>query len=737
MKYRSLVIHIVLSVVLVYLFFSKLIPDLNHIYFSQGGDGFRTYFGMYYHAKYDSTSYRLDGMNYPYGEMMDFTDCQSPIANTIRFISKNIVDITEYTTGINNGLMLFSILLASIFLFLILIRLKLPGWYSSIVALSIVFLSPQIQRLGGHFSLSWMFWIPLSIYLLMVFDNKRSYLISLLICLFATFAGAMHFYFLAFWLFLFGPYWLYRWMWHRDYRFQKSDLIHLFIQVLLPFFLLQLNLIVNDTVTDRTANPWGFYAYRGHFATVFLPLNKLYVPIAGSLSFAKKFDWEAFCYIGMVASVGFFILIFKWISSFIKTKKVGSVTNNKLLDFLFWISFLVLLFSFGLPFILGLDKLRQIIGPLGQLRGVARFGWMFYFVINIVVFRQIYHTFLRGKGKPIWKQILGFIFLFFFSFEAWAFSWNYQNLLNNTIPEIENHNSLNFHDFCRSQIKPSEFQAVLPLPYFHIGSESSWLEPACDIMKLSFIVSMETGLPNIGVAAARTSLSQSYKNIELVRTPWERYRVTESYKNNKALLLTVVNCEKLSIDEKRLIENATPIGEYQNLKFYKLPFDSLKMIPKKYHYPKRYSIMINSISTPNDSMNAISFVSRTGNLNKTDDYRQGVIATSDFQRIFEAPIKLDPNKKCYLRFWVEDYDHDMVARTPLLIIQSAPDHKTIEEKYSDIFRHIRAINNRWALIEIPLEVKQKDEIIKLLIKNPELKKKQLFFDEFSVSQIEF
>lgn len=58
-------------------------------------------------------------MNYPYGEMVLFTGNQSAIANTIKFISENITDISLYTIGIVNLLMLFSIVIAALFIFLI------------------------------------------------------------------------------------------------------------------------------------------------------------------------------------------------------------------------------------------------------------------------------------------------------------------------------------------------------------------------------------------------------------------------------------------------------------------------------------------------------------------------------------------------------------------------------------------------------------------------------------------
>jgi hypothetical protein len=418
-------------------------------------------------------------------------------------------------------------------------------------------------------------------------------------------------------------------------------------------------------------------------------------------------------------------------------RKAGSITGNRLNDFLFWSSFLVLLFSFGLPFTLGLDKLRQFIGPLGQLRGVARFGWLFYYVINIVVFTKIYFAFFEGKENNVWKKVLVFVFLGIFAFEGWSYSGKYQYLLLNSIPEYDGNDDSNLGFYCKSNINPSEYQAVLPLPYFHIGSESIWIESECDIMKLSFIVSMKTGLPNIGVMAARTSISQTYKNIELVRTPWKKFKVTESYSNKKAILLTVSNCDKLNADEKRLVDNAIWIGEHQNLKFYKLTLDSLNAIPSKYNYPEKYKAITDSIVYNTDSSNNGGYFFSTENFSKQEHEQQGVIMNRDFQRIMEAQVRLDPSRKCFLRFWVKDYDHDLIARTQLLVIQSTPTHQTLEEKYSDIFRHIRSFNDNWALIEIPIEPKQGDEIIKLLIKNPALSGKQLFFDEYSVSQFEF
>jgi hypothetical protein len=105
------------------------------------------------------------------------------------------------------------------------------------------------------------------------------------------------------------------------------------------------------------------------------------------------------------------------------------------------------------------------------------------------------------------------------------------------------------------------------------------------------------------------------------------------------------------------------------------------------------------------------------------------------QTIIEAPLKLDVAQNLYIRFWVKDYANDMIARTHLLVIQSSYDHQTLHQKYTDIFRHIRALNGNWALVEIELQPKQKNQIIKVLFSNPTLAGANLYFDDISVSQL--
>jgi len=722
MKIRHLFPVILLTLLILLFLFRGIISDLNSTYFSATGDGLKSYYCAIYHARIDSSVAHFEGMNYPWGESMMFTDGQPPLANCVRFIDQHLFPCADKMVGIFNFMMVFSILLSAIFLFLIFRKYKMPVWYATLIAIGITFLAPQIGRLPGHFSLAWIFWIPLMILLIIEMTEKQKWWKSIVFGVVALVASLMHMYFFLFAVALIGVYWFDKLFIHRTNRKFWIELLHFFIQIILPYLIIHLTMM--DNRTDRTMFPYGFYAYRGYPGSVFLPVNKWYVPFLSELHFIRKYSWESLAYVGIIASSGFWVIFFGWMKGlFRKSEKSKSITGSQSLDVVFWASFALLLFSFGLPFILGLDKLRNSIGFLSQLRGVGRFVWLFYFIINIIVWIKLYHYLTRFK-KPFLGYGLMAVFIVILGFEAWDYSKNNVAFVNNKVPELNDPRNQLAENEWVNKIDKNEFQAILPLPYFHIGSESTWIEAKCDMAKQMYIVSLKTGLPCSGVMMGRTSLEQTYKNLEFCLTPWEYYRVIEEYPNQKPLLLMVAKCDELNNDEKRLAKNASFLTSSVHFDLYSLTIDSLRAIPGKYNFPALYNTMIDSVEKGADSLLTSVYL---------DKAIREVRVSRKFQRIMEVPTGADTTQILYLRFWMKNIDHDMVARTQLLIIQSDTTHQTLAEKYSDIFRHIRSINGEWTLVEIPLESKQPNEIIKLLIKNTELSGKMLFFKEFSIT----
>jgi len=124
---KGLALIIVLTFGALCLFYGSLIPVLNEVYFSASGDGLQSYVNMQYHIRYDDSYLWCRSMNYPYGEHIFYTNCQPLISNTIKLLDELGIDLSGYTTGIVNGLLILSIALASVLLYLIFAELGV-GW---------------------------------------------------------------------------------------------------------------------------------------------------------------------------------------------------------------------------------------------------------------------------------------------------------------------------------------------------------------------------------------------------------------------------------------------------------------------------------------------------------------------------------------------------------------------------------------------------------------------------------
>jgi hypothetical protein len=324
--------------------------------------------------------------------------------------------------------------------------------------------------------------------------------------------------------------------------------------------------------------------------------------------------------------------------------------------------------------------------------------------------------------------LLGLI-LAFFLFEGLNYSKNNIALINNHVEALDDSGNEMESNRWINEINPADYQAIMPLPYFHIGSESTWIEAKCDMAKQVYIASLKTGLPTNAVMLSRTSLSQTYKNLELIKAPWKEYRVLNDYPDNRPLLLLVANCDELNLHEQNLVDHAVFLNSSEFYKVYELSIDSLRGIPAQVNYSGRYQAFQAQLNQAvvHDSSSVVIL-----SLNKEKEYS----LASKWDQLSETKVVLDPSKKLYLRCWVKNYDSDMIVRTQVRIFQSSLTHATLEEKYTDLWRHIVTLCDDWALIEIPLDVKQRDEIIKFQIRNSEISGTKIIFGDFNISQVE-
>jgi len=224
---------------------------------------------------------------------------------------------------------------------------------------------------------------------------------------------------------------------------------------------------------------------------------------------------EGDAYVGLAVGVGFVIALVRWIiTGFRKPffRNVPSV-HAPFLNRIFGAAVLLLLFALGIPFIIpGLESLENYIGPLRQFRSVGRFAWVFFYVLNILFFVNLYH--FASKRAPIWKSLLAVACVLILLVEANQFQ-HYKTYEMRRIATTKD--GKRFTDY---PIDYSKYQASIPIPYYNIGSDNFWYAPAGMVLQQSLILSNQTSLPTTGGMLTRTSRAQTMQQLELIAEPY-------------------------------------------------------------------------------------------------------------------------------------------------------------------------------------------------------------------------
>lgn len=738
----GLIITFLFSFTYLFIVYGSILKSPNTTYFTTSGDGLQAYYFYMYHVDHDSSYWRTSGMNYPFGEQTFYTGGQTLLTNIIKFTSNNIVDISSYTIGIMNLLLLISIVIGALAMFLIFYKLKIPILYSSLIAVAIIYLSPQIGRLSGHFSLSYLFFLPMMLYLLMQFYEKRKVSTSIFIGLLTLFAIGTQMYFLGFFALLLLFFWVYVLFFDKKNPATfKSFFINVFIQILLPVIIINTIMFLNDWATNRTSFPWGFMYFRAYPESIFLPIAKPYGRFLHKLSTFNYIDWEAYAYAGIVAIIGFFIVFGKILARLFtfRFKNILRVTDNDFLNLLFWTSFAGLLYSFGVPFVLWMEDLVKYMGPIKQMRGISRFAWIFYYVMNIIVFYLIWQ-----KSKSIKNIYLKYLWLLIplaiISYDAWSFSsWRGKSLNNKFGILDDRENKLSENQWVH-KISPEKYQAIIPIPYFHIGSENIWWDFKCNIAKYLYPACLKTGLPTNAVLLSRASITQTYKNLQIFLEPYRKLEILQDYKSEKPFLLLVGNCDEISINEKNIIDKSKKLLETKNFDLYELPFnilvnisDSVKdnikneinsrqlfAFDKLLYSDSVKSFVYNNFNNTSSPLTYEGFGAKTGDL-------------TNYNRIVETKIPNAKSEEEYIvSFWFGNFSKDLFPRSKVEILLKDSKENIYYYKNINAGNLLKIIDGDWALLEHKIKIKNPGDRLFITIWNDIIISGTLIIDDLLI-----
>lgn len=750
----GMVLVVCVAGALLWLRHGEWLGDPNSCFIGESPDGIKNYMTTAWHVRHDTTLVHCGGMNFPFGEHALFTDNQPIFAATLQWWHRNIGPIADRTVGVMNLFLVASILLGAAVQFLLLRKLHLPVWFAGLVALGMTFLTPQYGRFDGHFGLSHTFVIPGLLLLLCRYEERQSRRYqSLLIGIFIWFSAQLHFYYFGMAALFLSLYMAFQVLRDFSWRNVRVRFPHWVVMVLLPFAALNLWLHWADYASDRPASPWGFTTNIGSWEGVFLPYENwpLHGWIDRNITKIRPVVGEAKAYAGVVAFV-FTLVVLVWavvrrLRNLLKIRQKnlsGWATTFKLfpsdwddmahhrvhknyLRGIFAAAFGLLLFACGFPFaIKGLEWTADWLGPLRQFRGLGRFTWAYFYVANLLAFYLIWnHTHhapqgwlrrwfdrLSGPKLTLARNFLAVLPVVVLCWEGFYFQKTKKiarinnPLLTQSETQTEEMPWLRKVDFSR-------FQAILPLPYYHIGSENVWLDFGYDHFRLAQYTAYLTGLPDMGVNMSRTSIGQTVKSLQLTLRPGEPPAMLAALPDDRPLALFVW-AEKWDEVQNRyghLLEKAAPVYTGEKIRILSLEPESLPAIAREHaEAAARQMEAARLAEIPRTAWRATQpgapfFHNSCDSLADAKFVFQGKGAFSgrmhDTTWLFRGNW---PQGEQTLSFWVRAVA-DMGMNHALTILETSPDDgHEIRRTEVGTTRHIQSIVGEWALVEVPFEV---------------------------------
>lgn len=557
----------------------------NRYVSESGGDGIKNTYAYQYYIAQDS-GLHFSGMNYPYGEHILFPDAQALLAVPLNALQRAGYEVTEWSIGLSNALMLYSVGLAGLMLFLVLRHFQLPVWYSVISAIIIASLSPPIFRFISHQALGQAGFVPLVWWtMLQVTDrSRRVWAWGLLLMAWPLLFGAWHLYYLPlgslFILAYAGVYALSSW---GRWRLRLGRLAWLVGASLAPIVLTQLFIGATDPyAAGRIAEPWGFFYYQADLVTVFLPGYTFYydwlshlLPLPGYVKF------EGYASIGLVGST--VIALTLWRNSrFSRRRQWGRWLRPTLtpsLDHSMWAAFLLFLFSTGFPFEWGLEWLLDYLPQLRQFRSLGRFSWAFYYVFSGYAAFYVYLLYRRAQLQSRTALAIGTVAL------AWGIglssAYSFQHHVRTYNPNAFAANAFVGQAPIRDSLlaagySPDEFQAFLGLPFFHSGSEKVGVKNSNLTFDQGFVHAYQLGLPMIDTYSPRSSIPHAMRVLQLLSDSLIDKTVLADLPNDKPLLMVVYEDETQFMRpyELYLQERGTLLATMGHVKLYRLPLSA-------------------------------------------------------------------------------------------------------------------------------------------------------------------
>ena len=578
---------VVLSFFTLYLIHGKVLVAPNNYMLSTKGESGRVYYTLASHAKSDSTYVNFQGMNYPFGEHLVYCDAQPLVTNSFRFVAKVFPGIVDKAVGVQNLLSFYALIVGALLLYLFLLRWNLPPWYSAFSAFALMLLGPQILRMPWQPSLAYAFYIPLLLVLFQSYFKSRSWKIVAVIFLVNLFGFFINPYLGMIGSGIFAVVALVlglkeKWKHPRPYL---KSLLH----VLIPGVLYQLYVATSDSRTDRIGQPTGLHEFTSSFGSVFTsphsPAKPLYETLGVDMTDVLM-HFEGMSYIGLFFNVLLMFFIGRWIYQRFTRKKRGHILELEHKTLLFVaIAFLIL--AMGIPFTLhsSFESLLDVFKPLKQLRALGRMAWTFTFCLDLVLLYLLYQFLEQNALRKSQKTVGVALTCAFLAFTVWEGIELHQEIVKEQVEgnvfvseKLESDAHFEYVSQALDSIDASRYCALVPLPYYHVGSEQFATESHTSYRAMleSIAFAYHTELPLTSCYLSRISREESIRALQFFAPTFMEKKIANDFKDERPLLLFRSKLvEKISENEKQLLRMGTVVYESDYIALVELEQDVL------------------------------------------------------------------------------------------------------------------------------------------------------------------
>lgn len=545
---RGLLATLGLILVVLTTHYGVLLRAPNHHMFSTAGDGMKNYFTFAWHVEHDTTALGFSGMNAPHGEHLNYVDGQPLFSNVWRGVDAVWPEASKYSVGLVNILIMGSVLLSAVFLFLILFRSGVDHRLAAIAAVVIALMSMQVLRgIQAHYALAYSWCLPASIWAgLQQWRSVRPWVDSMLLCLLLlawlwihVYLGFMACALILLWALLAAP--------ARGERMNRPAML---VAPVLALVLFQVVMVLSDTHTDRTEHPFGFFHYHTTWTSLLTPDHMWDSPLAehllgiGSAEVAE--NW-AYLGLGGLLMIGVLLIagtcaavVPKWRSA---AGDVLPPPSSGHFTALLLAGLVLLLFSFALPFSLGLEDLFWRMPVIRQFRAPGRFAWAFHFTTFLFVIIALWRWQAHARNS-LWKWVPRSVLLIGLSLGAYE-AWHMHAFIGAQV--LDKKNLLNeelLPQDIRAMVghaRASRAVALINLPYFHNGAEELMIPVDEEGLLLGQVVAYHSGIPMASSSLTRTGLEEVRWNIRAFGPTWYERPKLERWKATDTLLVLVAH----------------------------------------------------------------------------------------------------------------------------------------------------------------------------------------------------